>query len=64
MMAVGTILGTLHAARRWSAGSRTISARAALGVGAASGFAATLVAVVFLIQMTRQSLPEGGASEA
>ncbi|WP_175694856.1 MFS transporter [Burkholderia ambifaria] len=35
--------------------------RWALGVGAASGFAATLVAVVFLIQMTRQSLPEGGA---
>ncbi|HHY6927059.1 TPA: MFS transporter [Burkholderia ambifaria] len=35
--------------------------RWALGVGAASGFAAALVAVVFLIQMTRQSLPDGGA---
>jgi len=38
--------------------------RWALGVGAASGFAAALVAVVFLIKMTRQSLPDGGASEA
>ncbi|MET3820903.1 MULTISPECIES: MFS transporter [Burkholderia] len=38
--------------------------RWALGVGAASGFAAALVAVVFLIQMTRQSLPDGGAGEA
>ncbi|EDT01254.1 hypothetical protein BamIOP4010DRAFT_5239 [Burkholderia ambifaria IOP40-10] len=38
--------------------------RWALGVGAASGFAAALVAVVFLLQMTRQSLPDGGAGEA
>ncbi|UEP25005.1 MFS transporter [Burkholderia ambifaria] len=38
--------------------------RCALGVGAASGFAAALVAVVFLIQMTRQSLPDSGAGEA
>ncbi|WP_269017115.1 hypothetical protein [Burkholderia ambifaria] len=38
--------------------------RWALGVGAASGFAAALVAAVFLIQMTRQSLPDSGAGEA
>ncbi|WP_175654835.1 MFS transporter [Burkholderia ambifaria] len=38
--------------------------RWALGVGAASGFAAALVAAFFLIQMTRQSLPDSGAGEA
>jgi len=32
------------------------------GVGAAAGFAATLGTVVFLIQMTRQSPPDGGGA--
>ncbi|MFP3504930.1 hypothetical protein [Burkholderia sp. SIMBA_062] len=36
-------------------------ARRTIDAAQAIGFAATLVAVVFLIQMTRQSLPDGGA---
>nr|WP_057927102.1 MFS transporter [Burkholderia ambifaria] len=38
--------------------------RWALGVGAASGFAAALVAVYFLMRVRRQSHPDGGAGEA
>ncbi|QDW53249.1 hypothetical protein [Burkholderia sp. KBS0801] len=58
----GAETGSAHY-RRGGSGRRADAdcRRWALGVGAAAGFAATLVAVVFLIQMTRQSLPDGGA---